>query len=139
MQKKKSKGKGIPLQTSTGPEGSRRLRQISIQSAHEGGKVVSPKHRPPLPPSPRRYSLSRPQGHSATRRIMSKKNYNDTIGNRTRDLPACSAESVPGTSFLNRCFKPAGTRAVLLLKLTWLAMRPTCYISSVIITVSLDR
>ena len=24
--------------------------QISRQSAHEGGKVVSPKHRPPLPP-----------------------------------------------------------------------------------------
>jgi hypothetical protein len=23
---------------------------ISRQSAHEGGKVVSPKHRPPLPP-----------------------------------------------------------------------------------------
>ena len=28
--------------------------RISIQSAHEGGKVVSPTHRPPLPP--RRYS-----------------------------------------------------------------------------------
>jgi hypothetical protein len=28
--------------------------QISRQSAHEGGKVVSPTHRPPLPP--RRYS-----------------------------------------------------------------------------------
>jgi len=25
--------------------------QISRQSAHEGGKVVSPMHRPPLPPS----------------------------------------------------------------------------------------
>jgi hypothetical protein len=25
--------------------------QISIQSAHEGGKVVNPTHRPPLPPS----------------------------------------------------------------------------------------
>jgi hypothetical protein len=24
--------------------------QISRQSAHEGGKVVSPTHRPPLPP-----------------------------------------------------------------------------------------
>ena len=24
--------------------------QISRQSAHEGGKVVSPRHRPPLPP-----------------------------------------------------------------------------------------
>ena len=39
----------------TGPEGSRRLRfQISRQSAHEGGKVVSPTHRSPLPP--RKYS-----------------------------------------------------------------------------------
>jgi hypothetical protein len=28
--------------------------QISRHSAHEGGKVVSPKHRPPLPP--RKYS-----------------------------------------------------------------------------------
>jgi hypothetical protein len=34
--------------------------------------------------------LSRPQGPSATGRIMSMKNSNDTIGNRTRDLPACS-------------------------------------------------
>ena len=31
--------------------------RISIQSAHEGGKVDSPTHRPPLPLSP-------PQGHS---------------------------------------------------------------------------
>jgi len=38
-----------------GPEGSRRLRlPISRQMAHEGGKVVSPTHRPPLPP--RKYS-----------------------------------------------------------------------------------
>ena len=28
--------------------------QISRQSAHEGGKVVSPKHRPPLPPGSNR-------------------------------------------------------------------------------------
>jgi hypothetical protein len=35
--------------------------------------------------------LSRPQGHSPAERIMSMKNSNDTIGNRTRDLPACSA------------------------------------------------
>jgi hypothetical protein len=31
------------------------------------------------------------QGHSAVGRIMSMKNSNDTIGNRTRDLPACNA------------------------------------------------
>jgi hypothetical protein len=43
-----SKGKAMPLQTWTDPEGSRR--QISRHSAHEGGKFVSPTHRPPLPP-----------------------------------------------------------------------------------------
>ena len=45
--------------------------QISRQSAHEGGKVVSPTHCPPLPPESIPgthfcYRLSRPQGHSAT-------------------------------------------------------------------------
>jgi hypothetical protein len=34
--------------------------------------------------------LIRPQGHSAAERIMSMKNSNDIIGNRTRDLLACS-------------------------------------------------
>jgi len=48
----KGKGKAIPLQAWRGPEGSSRLRfpQISRQSAQKGGKVVSPTHRPPLPP-----------------------------------------------------------------------------------------
>jgi len=47
----KGKGKTIPLQAWAGPEGSRRLRlPDSRQSAHEGGKVVSPTHRPSLPP-----------------------------------------------------------------------------------------
>jgi hypothetical protein len=74
--------------------------QISRQSAHEGGKVVSPTHRPPLPP--RKYSwysflleAESTQGNSATERIMSMKNSNDTIENRTRDLPACSALPQP--------------------------------------------
>ena len=39
--------------------------------------------------------LSQPQGHSATGRIMSMKNSNDTIGKRTRDLTACSSVSQP--------------------------------------------
>jgi hypothetical protein len=34
-----------------------------------------------------------PQGHSATGRIMSLKNSNDTIRNRTRNLPVCSVVS----------------------------------------------
>jgi len=47
----KGKGKTIPLQAWAGPEGSRRLRlPESRQSAHEGGKVVSPTHQPSLPP-----------------------------------------------------------------------------------------
>ena len=41
------------------------------------------------------YRLSRPQGHSAAGRIMSMKNCNDTIGNRTRDLLACMAVPQP--------------------------------------------
>ena len=43
--------KAIPLQAWADPESFRRLSsQISRESAHEGGKVVSPMHRPPLPP-----------------------------------------------------------------------------------------
>jgi len=33
---------------------------------------------------------SQTQGHSAAGRKMSVKNFSDTIGNRTRDLPTCS-------------------------------------------------
>jgi len=69
---------------------------ILRQSAHEGGKVVSPTHRPAL--DPRKYSwysflleAESPQVYSAAGRIMSMKNSNDTLGNRNRDLPACSA------------------------------------------------
>ena len=80
--------------------------QISRQSTHESGKVVSPTHLPPLPPGniPGThfcYRLSRPQGHSAARRILSMKNSNDTIGNRTRDLQTCSA--VASTNCTTAC------------------------------------
>jgi len=92
------KGKAIPVQAWTGTEGTRSLRlPTSWQSAHEGGKFVSPIHWPPLRPPvniPGTHfcqRLSQPQGHSATRRIMSMKNSNDTTRNRTCDLPACIA------------------------------------------------
>jgi hypothetical protein len=39
--------------------------------------------------------LRQPQGHSAAGRIIKMKNSNDTIGNRNRDLPACSAVPQP--------------------------------------------
>ena len=62
-----------------------------MTTAQDGGKVVSLTHRLPLPPgnTPGTHfckRLSRPQGRSATGRIMSLENSNDTIGNRTRDL-----------------------------------------------------
>ena len=41
------------------------------------------------------WSLSQPQGHSSAGRIMAMKNFNDNIGNRTRNLPACSAVPQP--------------------------------------------
>jgi hypothetical protein len=89
------------MQVLAGPECSRSFRlQGFKKSAHEGGNVVSPTHRPPLPPGniPGTHfckRLSRPQGHSAAGRIMSMKNSNDTMGNRSRDLPVCSAVPQP--------------------------------------------
>ena len=90
------KGKAVPLQTWSGPHGSRKLRFPDFMTtAQDGGKFVSLMHRPPLPPGNTigtRFCqrMSRTQGHSATGRIMSLKNPNDTIGNLTHDLPVCS-------------------------------------------------
>jgi hypothetical protein len=86
-----------------GPWGLQEIKApcISRQSAHEGGgKAVSPRQRPSLPPrhTPRRHfclGISRLQGHSAAGRIKSMKNPSDTIGNRTYHLPACSAVPRP--------------------------------------------
>ena len=47
----KGKGKAIPLQAWSGPEGSRKLRFPDFMTtAQDGGKVVSLTHRPPLHP-----------------------------------------------------------------------------------------
>ena len=44
------KGKAVPLQAWSGPEGSRKLRFPDFMTtAQDGGKVVSFTHRPPLP------------------------------------------------------------------------------------------
>jgi len=49
----KVKGKSVPLQTWSGPEGSRKLRFSDFMTtAQDGGKVVSLTHRPPLPTFP---------------------------------------------------------------------------------------
>ena len=41
--------KAVPLQAWSGPEGSRKFIHF-MTTAQDGGKVVSPTHRPPLPP-----------------------------------------------------------------------------------------
>jgi hypothetical protein len=95
----KSECKAMPLLTD--PEGFRRLRLPDFKTIGtwrwQGCQPYAP-----AAFTPRKYSwysfllgLSRPQGHSATGRIMSIKISNDTIGNRTRDLPVCSAVTQP--------------------------------------------
>ena len=45
------KGKAVPLQAWSGPEGSRNLRFPDFMTTpQDDGKVVSLTHRPPLPP-----------------------------------------------------------------------------------------
>jgi hypothetical protein len=47
---KKVKGKSVPLQDWSGPEGSRKLRFVDyMTTAQDGGKVVSLTQWPPLP------------------------------------------------------------------------------------------
>ena len=47
----KRKGKAVPLQAWSDPEGSRKIRFPDFMTtAQDGGKVVSLTHRPPLPP-----------------------------------------------------------------------------------------
>jgi hypothetical protein len=92
------KGKAVPLQAWSGPEGSRKLRFPDFMTMAQDGGKVSLTHWPPIPPGNTPdtnfcWRLSQLQGLSATGRIMSLKNSNDTIGNITRDLPVCSVVS----------------------------------------------
>jgi len=72
----KGKGKAVPLQASSSPEVSRKLRFPDfVTTAQDCDKFVSLTHRPPLPPGNTPgthfcYRLSRPQGHSAIERIL---------------------------------------------------------------------
>jgi len=87
--------------------------QISRQSAHDSGNIVSHKHQPPLPPGNISVShfcrrLSQSQDHSAPGRFITIKNSSDGIGKWTRYLPVCSAVPQPtapprtgGTTSLN--------------------------------------
>jgi hypothetical protein len=90
------KGKAVPLKAWSGPEGSRKLRFPDfLTTAQDDGKVVSLKHRPHLPPGNTTgthfcWRLSRPQGHSAIRRIYVNENFHFNIWDRTSDLLICS-------------------------------------------------
>jgi hypothetical protein len=78
----------VPLHAWNGPDCSRKLRFPDFMTtAHDGGRVVSLMHRPPLPPgrAPGTHfcqRLIRPQSHSAIGRIMSVKNSYDPIWDR---------------------------------------------------------
>jgi len=43
------KGKAVPLQAWSGPEGSRKLRLPDLMTSQDGGKVVSLTHRSAVP------------------------------------------------------------------------------------------
>jgi hypothetical protein len=80
-----TKSKAVPLQAWRGPEGSWKLRFPDfVTTAQDGGKVVSLTHRPPHLPSGNTHGthfcsrLSRPQGHSASRRIYVNEKFHDT-------------------------------------------------------------
>ena len=48
---KKKKSKAVPLQSWSGPEGSRKIRFPDFMTTvQDGGKIVSLAHWPPLPP-----------------------------------------------------------------------------------------
>jgi hypothetical protein len=100
----KVKGKSIPVTGHEGPYGceTSRLPQFSRNRLTDGGEIVSPTRRPSftpmkIPGTHFCYRLIRPQGHSAAGRIRSIEKSNHLIGNRTRDLPACSIVPQPTT------------------------------------------
>jgi hypothetical protein len=85
-----------------GPEGSRRLRlpdfkTIGTWRCQDCQPYAPAAFTPPgnIPGTHFCYRLSQPQGHSATGKMMSMKNCNDTIGNQTRDLPVHSTVPQP--------------------------------------------
>ena len=108
-----TKNKTIPLRAWTGPEGSRRLRLLDFKkkSARESGKVVSPTHRPPLPPAniPGTHfcqRLNQTQGHSAAGRIMSMKNSNPRASGLYRSALVKCATACPRSRRLYRLYIP---------------------------------
>jgi hypothetical protein len=95
----KSKGTAIPVQAWTGPYGSKRLRlpqfldNRHIKMARLSALPAA--FTPEVIPGTHFCRLSQLQGHSVARKIKPLKNSKDHIGNRNRDLMACSAGTQP--------------------------------------------
>jgi hypothetical protein len=94
----------VPLTGHAGPKGceTSRLPYFLHNRLTEGGEVVSFARRPPftprnIPDTHFCYRMSRLQGHSAARRMRSFEKSIDLIGNRNRDLLACSTVPQPIT------------------------------------------
>ena len=112
---KNKKGKSILVQAWTGPGVSRfqdnRYMKVKRLSALRTGRLYLPGNIPGTHFCPR---LRRPQGYRAAGRIRSMKNFNETIGNRTRDLPARSAVPQPTAPDDNRKVIVLYTRSIML-------------------------
>jgi hypothetical protein len=95
------KVKTIPIHVWRDPECSRSLRLRFRNNQHMKAVSLSALRTGSLYPSGNisgthfRYRLNQPQGHSVAGRIMSIKNSNDIIGNRTCDLPKCKRFCMP--------------------------------------------
>jgi len=70
---------------------NRHMKVVKLSALHTG-RLYAPGN---IPGTHFFLRLSQPHGHSAAGRIMSMKNFNDTTGNRTHDIPACSAVPQP--------------------------------------------
>jgi len=96
-----SSSKVIPVQVWTGPKSSRSWGfQISRYITHEGGNVVRHTHRPSFTHEIFLVLVFvrgwvNPQGYSVAGRIISIKNFNDTIEDRFRDFPSSTAVLQP--------------------------------------------
>jgi hypothetical protein len=94
------KGKAIPVQAWRGPWDSKKLRLSEFVDNRHTAKIVGSTHLPPLPP--RKYSWysflledeSIPGPQYSRKDYVNEKSI-DPIGNRTHDLPACSAVPPP--------------------------------------------
>jgi hypothetical protein len=89
----RKKGKAIQLQAWTGPEGSRRMRLPDFKTIGSW-KWWGCQHYAPATFTPWKHSWVNPRT-LRRQEWLSMKNENDTPGNRTRDLPACSAVPQP--------------------------------------------